>query len=172
MKEPTSYAVKVLRSFLIAVAILIPLEAYQFAHLPPAGRQGRAYSLAFALVMFAVIAVLTVRKRASSPDNPRLSPFTLLGIAAIGIIVAILFRPSRIRGVTAPDLQTSSGMGSQQVSGLFILAGGIFITLWAYGIVAPSQRERLDPAMVQRLKWLGPLTLVLGLCEFLFHVRS
>jgi amino acid transporter len=123
--------------------------------------------------MFAVIAVLTVRKRASSPDNPRLSPFTLLGIAAIGIIVAILFRPSKIRGVTAaPDLQTSSGMSSQQVSGLFILAGGIFITLWAYGIVAPSQRERLDPAVVQRLKWLGPLTLVLGLCEFLFHVRS
>jgi drug/metabolite transporter (DMT)-like permease len=119
-----------------------------------------------------VIVVLSLRKRALSPDKPRLSPFTLVGIAVVCIIVAVVFRPSETGHVATSDLQSSPGLNWQQLSGLFVSAGGIYITLWAYGIVAPSQRERVDPTVVQRLKWIGPLTLVLGLCEILFHLRS
>ena len=171
MKEP-SYAAKVVRTVILSTIIVATLEAFQIAHLPPAARPGRIFSLVVAFAACGVIAVLTVRKRALSPENPRLSPFTLAAITVSVILVAVLFRPSKMRPVASPDLQTSSWMNSQQLSGLFILVCGITITLWAYGIVAQSQRERLDPAMVQRLKWLGPVTLVLGLCQILFHARS
>ena len=171
MKTPPSTA-KIIRTVLLALLAVTVFEAFQIADMPPEARSGRIFSLIMALATGGVIVVLSLRKRALSPENPRLSPFTLLAIAAGCILVAILVRPSKIWPTVAPSFRTATGINWPQLSGLFILAGGLSITLWAYGIIAPSQRERLDPTVVQRLKWLGPLTLVLGLFHILLHVQS
>jgi hypothetical protein len=56
--------------------------------------------------------------------------------------------------------------------GLFVLIGSIYVTLWAFGIVTPSRRERVDPAIVKRLKYLGPLGVVFGVIEVVVHHHS
>ena len=88
--EPTSYTARVF--FLLPVIIVIAFQAYQIAHSPPAERRGKIVALIVALVTLVVIAVLTARKRTSSPDNSRLSHFTLAGIALVVIILAVPFR--------------------------------------------------------------------------------
>ena len=170
MKTPPNTA-KIIRTVLLALLGVTAFEAFQIADMPPEARSARLFSLIMALAAVSVIVVLSLRKRALSPENPRLSPFTLLAITASCILVATLVRPSKIWPTVDPSFHTASGINWPQLSGLFILAGGMSITLWAYGIIAPSQRERLHPTVVQRLKWLGPLTFVLGLFEILLHVH-
>jgi drug/metabolite transporter (DMT)-like permease len=90
--EPTSYTAKVVRTLLFAVIIFVPLSAYQIAHAPPQARRAKIIAVIGALVAGIVIAVLSVRQRRLSPENPRLPPSTLVGITLVLIIVAILTR--------------------------------------------------------------------------------
>jgi hypothetical protein len=89
--EPPSHK-KIIGALLLPVIIVIAVQAYQISHSPPAERRGKIVALIVALATLIVIAVLTARKRASSPENPRLSHFTLAGIALVVIILAVLFR--------------------------------------------------------------------------------
>jgi hypothetical protein len=63
-------------------------------------------------------------------------------------------------------------MSSNELGAWFVFIGGIYVTLWAYGIVTPSQRERLDSSVVTKLKWLGPVTIVLGFFYILRQASS
>jgi hypothetical protein len=170
MTTPPNTA-KIIRTVLLALLIVTGFEAFRIADMPPEARAGRIFSLVMALAVCGVIVFLSLRKRALSPDSPRLSPLTLLAIAAGSILVATLVRPSKIWPTVAPSFRGASGINWQLLSGFVILAGGTYVTLLAYGIVAPAQREGMAPATIQRLKWLGPLSLFLGLFEILFRGR-
>jgi hypothetical protein len=90
--EPTSSTAKLIRALLLSVILVIAFEAYQIAHSPPAERRRKIFALVVTVVTAIVIVVLTARKRTTSPGNPRLSHFTLAGIALVVIIIAVLSR--------------------------------------------------------------------------------
>jgi hypothetical protein len=90
--EPAPSTAKLLRALLLPAIFFIALAAYQIGQVPPGARPGKIVAVIVTFVTCAVIVVLTLRKRSSSPENPRLSPFTLLGIAIAAIILALLFR--------------------------------------------------------------------------------
>jgi hypothetical protein len=171
MKTPPNTA-KVIRSVLLAFLVVGAFEGFQIADMPPEARSGRIFSLIMALATGGLIVVLSLRKRALSPESPRLSRFTLLAIAVSLILIAALVRPSKIWPTVAPGFHGASGINWQLLGGLFVLTAGMYVTLWAYGIVSLAQRELLPPSMVQRLKWLGPVTVLVGLFEIVFRGRS
>jgi uncharacterized membrane protein SirB2 len=90
--EPTPDTAKLIRALLLPGTVVIAMEAYYIVHSPPHERRRRIFFAIVTLVAFVTIAVLSIRKRTSSPENPRLSHFTLAGIALVIIIIAVLFR--------------------------------------------------------------------------------
>ncbi len=49
---------------------------------------------------------------------------------------------------------------------------GFCLTLWAYGWTSPAQSQLGDQAFIKKAKWLGPFTVVLGLCEIILNAGS
>ena len=90
--KPTSYTAKLLRALLLPVMVVVAFQVYQIAQAPPADRRNKIFALVVTVATIAVIAVLTGRQEKLSPDNPRLSPFILVGITLVLIIMAVLFR--------------------------------------------------------------------------------
>jgi hypothetical protein len=72
--------------------MVIAIEAYYIGQSPPEERRRRIVTAVVAVLAFVTIALLSIRKRSLSPENPRLSPFTLLAIAFVLIIIAVLSR--------------------------------------------------------------------------------
>src|SRR3954447_24163837 len=96
MMKPTPSA-KFIRSLLLPGTVVAVMEAYYIAHSyiahsPPHEQRRRIFFAIVILATFVVIAVLSTRKQTLSPENPRISPFILVGIALVIIVVAVLFR--------------------------------------------------------------------------------
>ena len=83
---------KLIRALLLPGTVVIAMEAYYITHSPAHEKGQKILTAVVTLIAFVVIAVLSVRKQASAPENPRLSHFTLVGIALVLIIIAVLFR--------------------------------------------------------------------------------
>jgi hypothetical protein len=64
-------------------------------------------------------------------------------------------------------------MNSTQWGDLFVAIMGLYMTLLAFGIVTVKPRERvIGPAILNHLKYLGPLFLVLGVFQIFAHGQS
>ena len=90
--EPPPNTAKVIRMLALPAMVVIAIGVYHVASAPPGGRQARIFAAVVAFATFAVIAILTVRKQTLSPENPRLSHWTLVWISLVVIILAVLFR--------------------------------------------------------------------------------
>jgi hypothetical protein len=90
--EPTSYRAKFIRALLLPVPIMIAYRVYQSIHSPLARGRQVVFALIVTVITVFVIAALTSRKRAKTPANSQLPPFTLAAIALTVIIIAVVFR--------------------------------------------------------------------------------
>jgi F0F1-type ATP synthase assembly protein I len=88
--DPASETRKLLRAVLLPVIVVTAYEGYQIAHAASGQRRGQIVFLIVSLAAVMLIVVLSARKRALSPEHPRLSQFTLAGIALVVIIIAVL----------------------------------------------------------------------------------
>jgi uncharacterized membrane protein YfcA len=79
-----------IRALLFPAMVVVAFGAYQIAQAPPEARRGKIFAAVVAFAAFVVIAVLTVRKQISSPENPRVSRWTVVWISLVLIILALL----------------------------------------------------------------------------------
>ena len=64
-------------------------------------------------------------------------------------------------------------MNRTQWEDLAIAIMGLYMTLLGFGIVTVKPRERvIDPAILNHMKYLGPVFLVLGVFQIVAHGHS